>query len=62
MAEADDEAPLTAPAPTRLSILIDSWFAEHFHGHPAMRDTENFNHVRRSVDVLKQRLEQEPSQ
>lgn len=36
---------------------IDAWFAEHFHGHPAMRDTDAFNHVRSAVDDLKRRLE-----
>lgn len=38
------------------SETIERWFAAHFHGQPAMRDTETFNHVRRAVDDLKQRL------
>lgn len=65
MFEPSDEARLPAPelpspkAQPRLSMSIELWFAEHFHGHAAMRDTETFNHVRRAVDVLKQRLEQE---
>ena len=36
------------------SETIEKWFAAHFHGQPAMRDTETFNHVRRAVDDLKQ--------
>jgi hypothetical protein len=36
---------------------LEEWFAAHFHGHPAMRDTEAYNHVRRAVDDLKSRLE-----
>ena len=40
-----------------VSEQLEAWFAEHFHGHPAMRDTEAYNHVRRAVDDLKSRLE-----
>jgi hypothetical protein len=56
MTELTGEAGAPALAPTHLSSLIDAWFAEHFHGHPSLRDTETFNHIRRAVDDLKQRL------
>ena len=57
MIDLSDEARPAAPDSARLSTRIDAWFAEHFHGHHAMRDTETFNHVRRAVDELKQRLD-----
>ncbi len=38
---------------------IERWFAAAFHGAPAMRDSDAFNHVRRAVDDLKRRLAQE---
>lgn len=59
MTDASDEPRSAASEPSRLSTLIEIWFAANFCGHPAMRDTETFNHVRRAVDQLKQRLEQE---
>lgn len=63
MADAENEAPAPVPAtPSPLAVRLEIWFADHFHGHPAMRDTEAFNHVRHAVDDLKQRLEQEPPQ
>jgi hypothetical protein len=51
---ADDSAP--APEPGRFGALIDELFAAHFHGAPAMRDTDAFNHVLKFRDLLKQRL------
>ena len=55
----ESEAPALAPpsrAP-RLDALIDAWFVERFHGAPAMRDTDAYNHVRAAVDALKTELD-----
>ena len=37
---------------------IEAWFVETMHHSPVSRTVEVFNHVRASVDVLKQRIEQ----
>jgi hypothetical protein len=52
------EAPALAPPPraSRLHALIDAWFVERFHGAPAMRDTEAFNHAQAAKEDLKRRL------
>lgn len=52
------EAPALAPPSnaSRLAALIDSWFVERFHGAPAMRDTEAFNHAQAAKEDLKRRL------
>jgi len=48
----------TAQTPP-VHTVIDAWFVEWFHGAPAMRDTEAFNHVARAKDDLKRRLAEE---
>ena len=35
---------------------IDRWFVETMHNSPVSRATDILNHVRASVDALKQRL------
>jgi hypothetical protein len=54
-----DEAPGAPAEPSPRNDLIERWFVEHFHGAPAMRDTEAYNHARRAVDDLKRRLAEE---
>ena len=39
-----------------LETEIENWFVETMHNSPVSRATEIFNHVRASVDALKQRL------
>lgn len=39
-----------------IEIQIDKWFVETMHNSPVSRATEIFNHVRVSVDALKQRF------
>ena len=39
-----------------IDARIESWFVETMHNSPVSRATENFNHVRFAVDVLKDRL------
>jgi hypothetical protein len=41
---------------SRLDALIDAWFVDCFHGAPAMRDTDAFNHARAAKEDLKRRL------
>jgi hypothetical protein len=53
-----------APAPhvfTARQVIdrIDRWFVAEFHGAPAMRDTDAFNHVRGAVDELKKQFAEE---
>ncbi len=54
----ESEAPALAPSSraSRLDALIDAWFVERFHGAPAMRDTEAFNHAQAAKEDLKRRL------
>ena len=54
----ESEAPVFAPSvdPSPLAALIDAWFVERFHGAPAMRDTEAFNHAQAAKEDLKRRL------
>jgi len=49
-------APAQPPRASRLDALIDAWFVERFHGAPAMRDTEAFNHAQAAKEDLKRRL------
>ena len=58
MAIEESAAPAPAPPPraSRLDALIDAWFVERFHGAPAMRDTEAFNHAQAAKEDLKRRL------
>ena len=37
---------------------IETWFVETMHHSPVSRSVEIYNHVRASVDALKQRIEQ----
>ncbi len=39
-----------------IEAQIEKWFVETMHHSPVSRATEIFNHVRASVDALKQRL------
>ena len=39
-----------------IEAQIENWFVESMHNSPVSRATEIFNHVRASVDALKQRL------
>ncbi len=39
-----------------IEAQIENWFVETMHHSPVSRATEIFNHVRASVDALKQRL------
>ena len=39
-----------------IDARIENWFVETMHNSPVSRATEILNHVRMSVDVLKQRL------
>ncbi len=39
-----------------IETQIDKWFVETMYESPVSRATEIFNHVRVSVDALKQRL------
>lgn len=39
-----------------IEAQIESWFVETMHNSPVSQATEIFNHVRASVDALKQRL------
>jgi hypothetical protein len=41
---------------SEIVALIETWFVETMHNSPVSRATEIFNHVRVSVDALKQRL------
>ena len=43
-------------SPRDLEAQIENWFVETMHNSPVSRATEIFNHVRASVDALKQRL------
>ena len=58
MAIDESDAPATAPPlnASRLDALIDAWFVERFHGAPAMRDTDAFNHAQVAKEDLKRRL------
>lgn len=59
MAEVSEDAPIEAAAPApSAAARIEAWFVDWFHGAPAMRDTEAYNHVRRAVDDLKRREEE----
>ena len=39
-----------------IEAQIETWFVETMHHSPVSRATEIFNHVRASVNALKQRL------
>ncbi len=41
---------------SEVEALIERWFVETMHNSPVSRASEIFNHVRASVDTLKQRL------
>jgi hypothetical protein len=58
MAIEESDAPAATPPlnTSRLDALIDAWFIERFHGAPAMRDTEAFNHAQAAKEDLKRRL------
>ena len=58
MAIEESDAPALTPPPraSRLAALIDAWFVERFHGAPAMRDTDAFNHAQAAKEDLKRRL------
>ena len=58
MAIEESDEPAAAPPlnTSRLAALIDAWFVERFHGAPAMRDTEAFNHAQAAKEDLKRRL------
>ncbi len=48
-----------APHDTRIQdadSLVERWFFEAFHGSPAARATEVWNHVHAAKDELKRRL------
>lgn len=48
-------APVKDAAAAR-DALIEQWFVESIHDSPVSRHTEVYNHVRKAVDDLKQRL------
>jgi hypothetical protein len=52
-----NNAPAPPDQPLRdIEAQIENWFVETIHNSPVSRATEIFNHVRASVDALKQRL------
>ena len=55
--EARPSAPLQRAS--QLDALIDAWFVDRFHGAPAMRDTDAFNHAQAAKEDLKRRLGEE---
>ena len=41
----------------KIDGAVDRWFAENVHGTVVGRDTESYNHIYRSMPVLKDMLE-----
>lgn len=50
----DEVAPVSEASST--DVIVEAWFATHFHNSIISRDTETFNHVRAAIDDLKLRL------
>lgn len=52
-----DDGPSTTTLEAReLDVVVETWFASHFHNSVISQDTEFFNRLRTAIDDLKSRL------
>jgi hypothetical protein len=54
-----EEAKAVIAAAPKFELLIEAWFARHFHNSIVSRDTELFNHVHAAKEDLKRVLSSE---
>jgi hypothetical protein len=52
-AEEAQRAPVEVVPPSAMDLLIERWFAEHFHGSAVARDTQSWNVVHGAKEALK---------